>query len=137
MLIPNETIPESRRAARRAVDFPIELVASSWDRPVASRCTDLSPFGMWLETTLPLVEGDDVVVCFTPPQRQRPMTLFARVRHVVRDDLGVRSQAFGVGLEFENATVFEEKTLGDALVGMPPRLPTAKRESGVQPIVTC
>ncbi len=137
MVKSQEDIPESRRAARRAVDFRIDLVTSSWDRPVASRCTDLSPFGMWLETTLPVVEGDQVVACFSPPHRDKEMTVFARVRHVVRDDLGVRAQAFGVGLEFENVTVFEEKTLGDALQGMPPRLPTGKRESGVQPIVAC
>ena len=137
MVISQEDIPESRRTARRAVDFSIDLVTSSWDRPVASRCVDLSPLGMWLETTLPVVEGDEVVVCFSPPHRQREMAIFARVRHVVRDDLGVRARAFGVGLEFENATVFEKKTLADALHGMPPRLPTAKRESGVQPIVTC
>ncbi|MBW2454015.1 MAG: PilZ domain-containing protein [Deltaproteobacteria bacterium] len=130
-----EQMPESRRAARRAVDFACDLVAARWDRPVTSRCTDLSPFGMWLETTLPLTEEDSVVVSFTPPQRDREMTLFATVRHVVRDTFGMRSQAFGIGLEFENVTVFEEKILGDRLRGMPPRLPTAKRESGVRPIV--
>ncbi len=130
-----EQMPESRRAARRAVDFHCDLVAVRWDRPVCSRCTDLSPYGMWIETTLPLTEGDSVVVTFTPPQRERELTLFAKVRHVVRDIFGKRCQAFGIGLEFENVTVFEDKTLSDGLKGMPPRLPSTKRQSGVQPIV--
>jgi len=134
MMVSAEPMPESRRAARRAVDFRCDLIAARWDRPVTSRCTDLSPFGMWLETTLPLTEGDDVVVVFTPPNHRREMTLFAVVRHVVRDDFDLRGQAFGVGLEFANVTRFEEKSLAGGLRGMPPRLPTAKRDSGVRPI---
>ena len=81
MVISQQDFSESRRSARRAVDFCCDLVTTSWDRPVASECTDLSPFGMWLETTLPVVEGDQVVVGFTPPNRKQEMTLFAQVRH--------------------------------------------------------
>ena len=58
----NNEGPESRRAARRAVAMSCDVIASGWDRPIASQCTDVSPFGMWLETSYPVKAGDTVVV---------------------------------------------------------------------------
>jgi PilZ domain len=109
---------ESCRVARRAVDFACELVAAHWDRPVRARCTDVSPYGMWLETSLPVSAGDTVVISFTPPKRQREMMLFGTVCRSERS-----SDGSGVGVEFASMEWFEQKTLADCLRGMPPRFP--------------
>lgn len=107
---------ESRRAARRAVDFRCELVAGNG--AIESRCVDVSPYGMWVDTTEPVAIDDTVVVSFVPPKRKRELTLFARVRRI--DPSG---DVTSVGLEFESLEWFEQKTLADCLRGIPPRLP--------------
>ncbi len=117
-----EINPESRRAARRAVTLSCEVITSRWDRPVQSECSDLSPYGMWIETTFPLKEGDDIMLNFCPPRRDVELTLFAKVRHV-DDRLVLERGASGVGLEFENVTVWEAQILRSALKGLPPHLP--------------
>jgi len=124
--------PESRRAARRAVDLCCDVVVAGWDRPIASQCTDVSPFGMWLETSYPVKSGETLVVCFVPPKRERELTLFARVRRVDGRDDG----SYGVGLEYDSLDWFEQKTLADCLRGLPPRFPGKKKrhESGIQPV---
>ena len=110
---------ELRRAARRGVDVACELMIAQQDVPITSRCTELSPYGMWLETRLPpdgdVVEpGDEVVLCFVPPRRDRELLVFGRVK---------RTSGTGLAIEFESLDCFEEKTLADCLVGIPPRFP--------------
>ena len=128
----NQQGPESRRAARRAVDLSCEVIASGWDRPIASHCADVSPFGMWLETSYPVKHGDTLVVCFVPPKRERELTLFAQVCRVDERDDG----SYGVGVEYASLDWFEQKTLADCLRGIPPHFPGKKRHhsvSGVTP----
>ncbi len=119
--------PESRRAARRAVDIACDLISTHWDRPVPSRCSDLSPHGMWLETTVPLEVGERVVVCFRPP-RSGDMMVFARVNRVERDDRDERSGSSGVGLELVGLSALEQTELALSLRGLPPVLPGHKRD---------
>jgi PilZ domain-containing protein len=116
-----EQIADQRRAARRAVNIHAELVTSRWDRPSAARCTDLSPYGMWLETPLPLVEGDEVVVTFRPPRADAELTLFGRVRRIHRHAAG---STIGVGLELEGLDYDEQGLLARSLRGIPPRFPS-------------
>jgi hypothetical protein len=127
----NHEGPEARRAARRAVNLSCEVITSAWDRPILSRCTDVSPYGMWVETSSPVALGDTVVVCFTPPKRRRELTLFGRVCRVDHREHG----GYGVGLEYDCVEWFEQKTLADSLRGIPPRFPGKSRhESGIQPV---
>ena len=59
-------------------------------------------------------EGETVVLGFQPPRCAHALTLFGRVR-----------QAGGpVRVQFEALTIEEHIVLFDALVGIPPRLPT-------------
>jgi hypothetical protein len=120
-----EDMSESRRAARRGVEVACELITPRWNQPLATRGMDLSPYGMWIETRAPAAIGDEVVVCFTPPRRERELTLFARVCRIGEHDDGER----GVGVEFEALDWFEQKTLADGLRGIPPRFPGRSRES--------
>lgn len=125
--------PESRRAARRAVDLSCEIIICRWDRPVRSRGTDLSPYGMWIETTVPLAVGEQVVVELSPPGRERALPLFARVMRIERDERDLVSGSIGVGLEFVNVTIWEQRILTGALRGLPPHLPGHKRDRRLAP----
>ena len=119
---------EARRAARRSVDIRCDVITTRWDRPVASRCTDLSPHGMWLETTMPLEVGERVVLCFRVPRSPTDMMLFANVNRVERDEQDMRHGSNGVGLEFLGASMLEEAELESSLRGTPPVLPGHKRD---------
>lgn len=116
---------EARRCARRAVDLACDLIIDRWDQPVQSHCVDLSPYGMLLETTFPVDDGEQVMLSFRPPASSKEVILFARVRHVRRDPAAI--DVDGVGLEFENTTVWEQQKLAAALKGLPPPLPGQRR----------
>ena len=122
-------IPESRRAARRSVEIDCDVVATQSDTLTIARCSDLSPFGMSLETDLVLEADDVVAVSFAPPYDEPEMTLFARVKRSVLD---LRSGQRNVGLEFVRVASFERHALRNALRGIPPRFPGRLR-SGLQP----
>src|SRR5687767_13098709 len=119
-----EKIADQRRAARRAVHLRTEIVTGRWDRASRAVCTDLSPYGMWLETTVPLAEGDEVFVTFRPPRVDAELTFFARVKRVQRDGALRAACAFGVGLEFQGLAFDEQALLSRALRGIPPRFPS-------------
>ena len=128
----DEPAPESRRAARRAVDIRCDLITDRWDRPVPSRCADLSPHGMWLETSMRLDVCERVVVCFRLPQaspsaQPSELMLFARVKRVERDDHDVAQGSSGVALEFVGTTAHELTALDASLRGIPPVFPGRKR----------
>lgn len=118
---------DSRRAARRAVDVACDVISSRWDGPVAARCTDLSPHGMWLETPAELDEGERVVLCFRPPRSPSEMTLFARVGRVLRDERDRFGGTSGAALAFVGASALEVEELEHALRGLPPVFPGQKR----------
>ena len=97
------------------------MITGRWDKPVQSHCLDLSPYGMLLETSYRLDDGEQVMLSFRPPHSVQEVTLFARVRHVRRDPAVIEPD--GVGLEFENTTAWEQQMLAAALRGLPPPFP--------------
>jgi hypothetical protein len=114
--------PGPRRALRRAVEIPCEVVSRYLDEPLLYWATDLSPHGIWLETGLPMQLGEVAVVAFRPmvwwPGRE--LMVFARVVRAVRarhDALG------GMGLEFIDLDGNETRALSAWLRGRPPPLP--------------
>ncbi|MCA9621438.1 MAG: PilZ domain-containing protein [Myxococcales bacterium] len=111
-----ELLEESRRVARRWVELDCELITKTADRPLPSRCLDLSPLGMALTTQVVLADGEEVVVSFRPPREDEEMILFGRVRHAV-------PSGQPTGVAFEATTIEERISLFDALRGIPPRLP--------------
>jgi hypothetical protein len=112
---------EPRRAMRRAASVDCEVVSQYWDEPLVHVATDLSPFGMWIDTLFPLHRGAEVVVCFTPPRLGLELMLFAHVARVVSRVEG----RIGMGLEFRAMDVLERVALAESLRGIPPRLPRA------------
>jgi hypothetical protein len=121
-------ITTSRRALRRAVELPCELISRHLDAPLLYWASDLTPQGIWLETSAPMPIGERVVVCFEPPiwWCRRELTLFAEVARVV----WTRAPAErGMGLSFLDITEHEQRALAAWLRGRPPPLPRRRARS--------
>lgn len=122
-----------RRALRRAVDMPCEVISNYVDEPLLYWATDLSPYGLWLDTPFPMAAGEQVVVSFSPPVwwPGRELILFAEV---------IRSKAArgdtGMGMVFLDITAHEQRALSAWLRGRPPPLPRrrARSRSSVRPL---
>lgn len=112
-----------RRAMRRAVELPCDVVSHYADAPAPHVASDVSPFGVWLDTPMPLHPGSEVVLGFRPPRYEGPeMLVFGTVARVVtgrrRGDRG----RLGMAVEFRDMTDEQRSTLAQSLVGVPPRL---------------
>jgi hypothetical protein len=109
----------ARRALRRAVELPCELVSSYLDEPLLYWATDLTPHGMWLDTSFPMLAGEVVAVCFEPAiwWSRRPLCVFAEV---IRS---TRGRTAGMALSFLDMTPHEQRALNGWLRGRPPPLP--------------
>jgi hypothetical protein len=109
-----------RRSLRRAVELPCEIVTRHLDEPLLYWATNLTPFGLWIDTRFPMQSGDVVVVCFRPavwwPGRE--LMLFAEVVRATT----TRGET-GMGLEFLDADEHERRALTAWLRGRPPPLP--------------
>jgi len=118
---------EDRRAVRRDLDLQCELVSHYSDEPVEHQVTDVSPFGVWIDTEMPLHPGAEVVLSMTPPSFGQELTVFAKVARAVtgrrRGDRG----PLGMGLQFEDLTHDEQAELTEALIGIPPKLKRNRR----------
>ncbi len=111
----------ARRSDRRATDVPCELVRRTWDEPIRHQVTEMSPHGVWIQTSFPLAVGEQVVLSFTPPKRshRHELTVFAQVIRSVRarESDGVRSG--GMALQFVDLGKTERRTLQQSLRGLP------------------
>ena len=91
---------QTRRGERLPTALACEVVSHYWDEPLAHTATDISPYGMWIDTVFPLHPGAEVVVAFCSPDTREETMLFARVARVrtgrKRGDRG----SLGMALEF-------------------------------------
>jgi hypothetical protein len=120
-----------RRALRRAVELPCELVSRYVDEPLLYWATDLTPFGTWLETPFPMELGEQVVLCLKPGiwWDARELMLFAEVTRV---SSAKHPEDRGMGLEFLDATIHEQRALAGWLRNRPPPLPRRRARSAEQ-----
>ena len=112
-----EIDPDSRRALRRALDLSCELMSVYWEEPVVHRASDLSPYGMWIDTLFPLHHGAELVVAFAVPRSGEQLVTLARVCRSTSD-----APRVGMGLEFVEMSEAERVFLERNLRGIPPRL---------------
>lgn len=113
-----------RRSLRRAVMLPCALQSNYWDGSVSLPMSDLSDDGLWIDTSLPLEPGEEIVLAFQAPGRFRAelwaMAEVARVGMWRRaDDM----YPAGMGLLFTYVSKPDRRMLMQALQGRPPRLP--------------
>ncbi len=129
----NDLETAHRRALRRSVDMPCEVISNYVDEPLLYWATDLSPYGLWLDTPFPMAGREQVVVCFKPPVwwPGRELTLFAEVIRSTAGQTGT-----GMGLVFLDITVHERRALSAWLRGRPPPLPKrrCRSRSSVRPL---
>jgi len=125
-------IPSTRRVAvRRAVALECAVTSNLWDECVPLLASDLSPFGMFVDSGLALDVGEEVVLSFRPPGWPGygwPVTALAEV---VRVSLGRRksdSRPAGMGLRFTELEELERERMGALLQGLPPPLPRPRPE---------
>ncbi len=111
----------ARRSDRRATDVPCDLVRRTWDQPVRHRVTEMSPHGVWIQTSFPLRPGEQVVLSFAPPRGRRPqeLTVFAKVTRAVRPSTRRGPSYGGMALEFIDLTKTERRVLQRGLRGLP------------------
>jgi hypothetical protein len=117
-----------RRALRRAVELPCEVVSRYVDEPLLYWATDLTPFGVWLEAPAPMQVGEQMVICFQPTVwwNQRELMIFAEVTRVAWNrDTNTR----GMAIEFIDITPHEQRALTAWLRGRPPRLPQRRQRA--------
>jgi hypothetical protein len=121
-----------RRAQRHAVEVPCSIIGPNWDEPVRFQATSMSAHGMFVHTSFPFEEGQDVVVSFRPPPSNRgpkawrnpDLTVFARVVRAVevRKAGSVRGRLEGrpgMGLQFTDLSRPERRALQRCLRSMP------------------
>ena len=112
------------------MDLDCEIMHSEADEPVTCRATDLSLYGMWLETSELVLPGDRVVLCFHPPDwpSPEPITVFAEVTRVSIGRRHVDHGMTGMGVEFTDLSDAEKSALAACLRGLPPPLPRWRNE---------
>lgn len=120
-----QVLQPPRRAVRRAVTLECRVLAEGWDEPVALEVRDLSPSGMFLETSLPLDPGTPMYVALHPDGLDDGREIVARavVRRVEmkrRRREGCRS---GMGVAFVDLPEEDTEALDTCLRGLPPPLP--------------
>jgi hypothetical protein len=102
------------------------VLADTLGEAVPQLVRDLSPYGMFVETPLPLDMGEELVVAFTPRGIEREVLLAAHVARVTFGRRGGERGLAGMGIAFDGV----EESLHDALVhalrGLPPPLPRAR-----------
>jgi hypothetical protein len=129
VLAPTTASSSRRHALRRAVDIECGVLSDTW-QDVAPLCaTDLSPFGMWLATDLPLPLGDALVVSFKPPRWPSwgsPVVVLAEVVRVGMPRRRGDSGPAGMGLRFVDLDPEQAARMTNCLSGLPPTLPSMR-----------
>lgn len=117
---------QPRRAVRRAVRLDCEVESRLWTGFLAFAATDLSPYGLWVETDFPLVAGEAVSVRLAPPRWPawtQPIEVEARVARASLSRRRGERRRSGMGLAFQNLPPVNAGLLALALRGLPPPLP--------------
>jgi PilZ domain len=120
------SVGSRRSALRRAVRMECQVLSALWDEIAPLMATNLSPYGLWLDSGLALDEGDEVVVSFRPPgwpDHGWPVTVMAEVVRVQLSRRQADSGPAGMGLRFIDLDPQEGARMSGLLRGLPPPLP--------------
>lgn len=119
-----------RRSVRRAVALECAVRSELWEGELKVRAADLSNDGLWLETPLPLVPGQELIVAFTPPLAAEHERVWASTEVVRSGVYGPSSDGEvkpGIGVVIRYCSAEHEQLLARSLRGCPPRLPSRPR----------
>lgn len=135
MYTPVQVIEPRRGAVRRAVSLQCQVLADDWDEPVPYDVRDLSPDGMFLDTTLPLEPGTEMLVSVQPDRwpGEGPVVARAVVRRVELRRRRAEGRTAGMGVAFVDLPEDDMETLDTCLRGLPPPLPRGDALRGSPP----
>jgi hypothetical protein len=103
----------ARARLRRMVKLPCQVVRERNYQLVGTRLLDLSPKGMLLESDVPLLTGEELLVTFQGPAAKRWYECSATVARVLHGRRRVdRRRALGISLDLN---VFDELLLCEEL----------------------
>jgi hypothetical protein len=125
----NDVPKGSRRAIRRVVELGCELVTRQHDEPLRYNASDLSPYGMWIQTPEPMRTGEELVVCFEPPGvwGGGELMLFAEVARVATARRCLDLPGIGMGLEFTDLSKCDHHLLARWLGSRKTPVPRRRR----------
>lgn len=125
MTEPGSELPDARRATRRAVSVPCEILTRGAKQPLQGHATNLSPLGVWVETPQGFRVGEEVVLTFKPPccADGTELTVFGEVARIEMERPQDTRPSAGMGVEFIGLSPSEHQKLESCLRGLPPPLP--------------
>ena len=117
-----------RYDVRRQLSVPVEIISSFADDPFLLRIRDLSPMGAFVESKLMPDLGEHIVCSFA---LNDAYCLFGEVCRVNLLRRASDAGAPGFGIRFMDASVIERLSMREALRGLPPPLPSKRRDGVV------
>jgi hypothetical protein len=108
----------ARGLIRRSVKTPCQVVRERDFRMVGTLVVDLSTRGMLVESDLPILTGEDVIVSFKGPASDRWYDCTATVARVLHGRRQ-RDERRAVGIAFDRLHVLDELLLCEELRGAP------------------
>lgn len=122
-----------RRSLRRAVELECQVLSDLWDGQAPFLATNLSPEGLWLQTPLPLEQGEELLLTLSPPRwsEREPLVALAQVARVAMFRRRNEPQGAGMGLSFIDIDGGQQGALESCLRGLPPPLPSRTRAARV------
>ena len=93
-------VKEKREGIRRSCDIPVNYAAN--DHVYASKITDISANGLFIDTRRPLIRGDEVIMAFKLKGFDKSLKL--------RGDIARANQA-GIGVAFKNISPHLEEMI--------------------------
>jgi hypothetical protein len=118
-----------RRSLRRAVQVECQVLSDLWEGQAPFLSSNLSPEGLWLQTSLPLERGEELLVTLSPPRwsEDEPLVALAQVARVGMYRRRSEPRASGMGLRFVDIEAAQRLALESCLLGLPPPLPSPAR----------
>ena len=119
---------QKRFEVRRSIEVPIEIITSLWDDPITLAAGDLSPRGVYIQSEFMPEAGEHVVCSFDISKGLRACCFFGEVTRVNMLRRKVDTGWPGFGIKFLDAAPFDRLRIRQALRGLPPPVPTSRRE---------
>ena len=122
---------QKRSIIRRSTIIPTEVMAPYWHDTMDLVAADLSPKGMYLISDKMPSVGEFVFCTFSLKHNEPDLKLLSRVKRVNWHRRKNDRLRPGFGVEFLGLNMEQYQRISKALIGMPPPVPTPRRQRAV------